>query len=235
MSIKVIILCGGLGSRLSEETKIRPKPMVKIDKKPILNHIINYYHKFGFCDFILALGYKGSFIKKKLKYNKKKIKISFVNTGLKTLTGGRLLKLKNILKNEKYFHLTYGDGLTNQNLIRLEKFHRSHGKVATMTVVRPPVRFGEIYLNGNTVKSFKEKIQTNKNWINGGYFVFNNKIFDYIKSENNMLEKEPVKYLTKAKQLKAFKHSGFWQCMDTMREKKLLQNLIKLNKAPWIK
>lgn len=235
MDTKVVIFCGGLGSRLSEETKIRPKPMVKIDKKPILSHIIEYYYKYGYCDFILALGYKGSIIKKKLNYNKKKIRVNFIDTGLKTLTGGRLLKLKKFLKKEKFFHLTYGDGLTNQNLNKLEKFHLSHGKVATITAVRPPVRFGEIYLNGTTVKSFKEKIQTEKNWINGGYFIFNNNIFSYIKNENCMLEKEPIKFLTRSKQLKAFKHNGFWQCMDTMREKKMLQELIKSKKAPWLK
>ena len=233
MKTKVIILCGGLGSRLAEETKIKPKPMVKIGKKPILSHIINYYNKFGFKNFILALGYKGSYIKKNLKY-KKNINISFVKTGTKTLTGGRLLKLKNILKNEKYFHLTYGDGLTNQNLRKLEKFHLLHKKVATITAVRPPVRFGEINLSGTNVKNFQEKIQSNKNWINGGFFVFSKEIFNYIKNNNSMLETEPINMLIKAKQLKAFKHNGFWQCMDTMRDKQALEEMLKANKTPWI-
>lgn len=231
---KVVILCGGLGSRLAEETKIRPKPMVKIGKLPILSHIINFYSKFGYKDFILALGYKGNYIKKKLKFNRKKLNISFVDTGLKTLTGDRLFRLKKYLLKEDYFHLTYGDGLTNQNLDKLEKFHLSHKKVATLTAVRPPVRFGELELKGNLVKQFKEKTQTEKLWINGGYFIFTNKIFKFIKNNKTMLETKPLELLTKQKQLKAFKHKGFWQCMDTMREKKVLEKLIKQKKAPWL-
>lgn len=233
-STKVVIFCGGLGSRLAEETKIRPKPMVKIGKLPILMHIINYYYKFGFNNFILALGYKGNFIKKNLKYNKKKIKINFVNTGLKTLTGERLLRLKKFLINDEYFHVTYGDGLTNQNLNLLEKFHVSHNKIATLTAVRPPVRFGELDLRGSTIKRFNEKTQTYKTWINGGYFVFKRDIFDYVKYKNTMLETKPFGLLTKKKQLKAFRHNGFWQCMDTLREKKLLEKFIKSKNAPWI-
>ncbi len=231
---KVVILCGGIGSRLAEETKIRPKPMVKIGKLPILSHIINFYVKFGYKDFILALGYKGDYIKKKLKFDKKKISISFIDTGLKTLTGGRLLRLKKYLIHENYFHLTYGDGLTNQNLKNLEKFHLSHNKIATLTAVRPPVRFGELELSRSTVKYFNEKIQTNKSWINGGYFIFTNKIFNFIKNDKTMLETKPLSLLTKKKQLKAFKHKGFWQCMDTMREKKMLEKLLKKRKALWL-
>ena len=163
---------------------------------------------------------KATILRENLNLIGKKLNISFIKTGQKTLTGDRLFRLKKYLLKEDYFHLTYGDGLTNQNLKKLEKFHLSHKKVATLTAVRPPVRFGELELEGNTVKQFKEKIQTKKLWINGGYFIFTNKIFNFIKNNKTMLETKPLELLSKKKQLKAFKHQGFWQCMDTMREKK---------------
>ena len=233
--MKVVILCGGLGSRLSEETKVKPKPMVKIGNKPILCHIIDTYKYYGFKNFILALGYKGNYIKNFFKNKKKDPNIKLVDTGKNTLTGGRLLKLKKYFKKDEIFMLTYGDGLTNQNIKKLVKFHKSHGKIATMTAVRPLVRFGELNLRGNKVKKFKEKPLASKGWINGGYFVFSSKIFKFINGNKTMLEREPLEKLTKINQLIAFKHDGFWQCMDNMRDKLLLNEIYKSGKIPWKK
>jgi glucose-1-phosphate cytidylyltransferase len=231
--MKTVILCGGLGTRLAEETKAIPKPMVIIGGKPILIHILEIYSKHGFKDFILALGYKSKIIKNYFKKNKFPFKVKTVFTGNKTLTGTRLFKLKKILINEKNFMLTYGDGLTSQNIKDLLKYHLKHKKVATMTVVRPPVRFGEVYLKKNKVVSFKEKPQIKSGWINGGFFVFSYKIFNFLSNKNQMLEKEPMTKLTQKRQLMAFKHEDFWQCMDNIRDKNLLNELIKSNKAPW--
>ena len=232
--MKVVILCGGKGTRLGFETKIIPKPMTKIDKDPIILHIINYYIKFGYNDFILALGYKGSIIKKFFKKNKKIFPhIKCINTGKNSLTGTRLLKLKKYLSKEKNFMLTYGDGLTNQNLNELEKFHTKNKKIATMTIVRPPVRFGEVKMRGKLVHNFKEKPQIHDSWINGGFFVFNRDIFKFLSQENEMLERKPLEKLSKKKQIIGFKHLGFWQCMDTPRDKEYLIELIKKKKAPW--
>ena len=235
--MKVIILCGGKGARLGFETKIIPKPMVKIDNDPILYHIINYYMKFGYRDFIIALGYKGKIISKYLKKKfKSKINLKCINTGLNTLTGTRLLKLYKYLKNENNFMLTYGDGLTNQNLLKLKSFHLKNKKTATMTVVRPPVRFGEVKLKQKLITNFKEKPQIKNSWINGGFLVFNKKIFKYLnKKKNEMLEKSPLEKLSTHKQLLAFKHHGFWQCMDTPRDKEFIKELIRRKKAPWLK
>ena len=232
--MKVVILCGGLGSRLSEETKLKPKPMVKIGKKPILVHIMETYKKFGFNDFILAGGYKYKFIEKYFQ-NNKNFNTQVVNTGAKTLTGKRIFKLKKYLKKEKNFMLTYGDGLTNQNLSKLLNFHLNHKRIATITAVRPPVRFGELVLQKNKVKSFKEKPQAKSGWINGGFFIFKQEIFNFIKNKNVMLEREPLNNLTKSKQLIAYQHNGFWQCMETMRDKRFLENLIKKKSPPWTK
>ncbi len=236
--MKVVILCGGLGTRLSEETSIKPKPMVKIGNKPILSHIINIYLKHGFKNFILALGYKGYFIKRYFKKNKKKYKkinINLVETGRLTMTGGRLLRLKKFFKKNENFMVTYGDGISNQNIKRLKNFHLKHRKIATMTVVRPPVRFGEVKLKRNLITNFQEKPQSSKLWINGGFFVFNSKIFQFIKNDKIMLEREPMEKLKNKKELYAFKHTGFWQCMDTLREKKYLNNLFKTKKLNWLK
>ena len=169
--MKVVILCGGKGTRLGFETKIIPKPMAKIDKDPIILHIINFYKKFGFSDFILALGYKGKIIKKYFNIKKLPLKIQCIDTGANTLTGGRLLKLKKYLKLEENFMLTYGDGLTNQNIKKLIKFHLKNNKVATMTIVRPPVRFGEVKVKGAHIKKFMEKPQITNSWINGVLFL----------------------------------------------------------------
>lgn len=232
--MKTVILCGGLGTRLSEETRLIPKPMVKIGNKPILIHILEIYYKQGFNDFILALGYKSNIIKNYFKKNIFPFKVKTVFTGNKTLTGTRLFKLKKLLINEKNFMLTYGDGLTNQNIENLVRYHLKHKKVATMTVVRPPVRFGEVYLKGNRIFSFKEKPQTTSGWINGGFFIFSSKIFNFLSKKNQMLEKQAMEKLTQKRQLMAFKHTGFWQCMDNTRDKNLLNELIRSKKAPWM-
>ncbi len=233
--MKVVILCGGLGTRLGLETKTLPKPMVKIDKDPILIHILRLYEKYGYKDFILALGYKGEYIENFFRKKKKKLKIKLVKTGKKTLTGTRLLKLKKLLSKEENFMLTYGDGLSNQNLDKLVRFHKKHKKIGTMTVVRPPVRFGEVTLKGKNISTFKEKPQIKSSWINGGFFVFNKKFFNFLKKNSNeMLERSPLERLVKKKQLKAFKHNGFWQCIDTPRDKDFIKKLIKSKAAPWM-
>ena len=193
--MKVVILCGGKGTRLAEETKIRPKSMVNVGNKPILSHIIELFTSQGFSDFILALGYKGDVIK---KYYKNKKNILMVDTGKNSLTGGRILKLSKFLKNERFF-LTYGDGLADINLNRLLKFHISHKKMATITAVRPPARFGELMLQNNRLKIFKEKPQTSSGWINGGFFIFEPEVLKLIKNSKTILEREPMEKLTKKK------------------------------------
>ena len=232
--MKTVILCGGYGTRLSEETTIKPKPMVKIGNKPILEHIMGIYEYYGYNQFILALGYKREYIEKFYK-NKNKKNINLVYTGKDTKTGGRLLRLKGYLKNEKTFMLTYGDGVSNINIKKAIQFHNNHGKIATITAVRPPVRFGELKINRNKVKSFKEKPQVGQGWINGGFFIFNNEILNFIKNDQTMLEREPLEKLTKAGQLMAFEHKGFWKCMDTMRDKILLNKLWNEDNALWKK
>jgi len=229
--MKVVILCGGLGSRLSEETKKIPKPMIKIGKLPILSHIIKIYEKFGFTEIILATGYKSEIIER--FYSNKK-NISCVYTGLKSMTGGRLLRLKKYFSSNENFMLTYGDGLSSQNIKKLCHFHNSHEKIGTMTAVKPPARFGEIFLKKNQVLSFEEKPQLSSNWINGGFFVFNSKIFNYISDNNTMLEREPFQRLAQEKELMAYKHYGFWQCMDTLRDKILLNKIYNSKKIPWL-
>ena len=233
--MKVIIFCGGLGSRLSEETKIKPKPMVQIGKEPILIHIMKIYSKYGFNDFILALGYKKNIIIDYFKKNKnKKWNVELVDTGHNTLTGNRLLKLKKYLKNENDFFLTYGDGLTDINIKQLLKYHKEKKKIVTLTAVRPPAIFGELKINkSGTVINFKEKNQINSGWINGGFFVLCKKIFDYLPKSQCMLEREPMIKLTNKKEIAAFRHKGFWQCMDTLRDKELLNKIWKSGKAKW--
>jgi glucose-1-phosphate cytidylyltransferase len=233
--IKVVILCGGKGSRLAEETKVKPKPMVKIGNFPILIHIMKKYYKHGFRNFILALGYKKEIIIKYFKKTKFKEKwnVELVNTGKDTLTAKRLLKLKNKLIENEHFLLTYGDGLSDLNINKLVNFHVKHKKVATVTAVRPPARFGELKIIKNNVSNFDEKNQINLGWINGGFFVFNNKIFNFIPKKNSMLERNTMKNLTSKKQLMAFKHNGFWQCMDTLRDKELLNENWKKKSKQW--
>lgn len=231
--MKTVILCGGLGSRLSEETKKKPKPMVKIGKKPILIHILEIYKKYGYEEFILATGYKHRFIDQYFKGNKK-FNVKTIFTGRNTLTAGRILKLKKYFKPGENFLLTYGDGISSHDIKRSLNFHLKNKKVATLTAVRPPVRFGELEVKKNLVKRFNEKPQAKQGWINGGYFIFNYEIFNYIKSFNTMLEREPMSLLVKKKNLACYKHEGFWQCMDTLRDKKFIEQMIKKKNTPWI-
>lgn len=228
-NLKVVILAGGLGTRLSEHTRTIPKPMVKINNKPIILHIIKCYLKFGFKDFIIALGYKGHVIKNFFKKNKLNINVQLVDTGAKTMTGGRLKRLKQHIGSETFL-LTYGDGVANINLKRLISFHKKNNNSVTLTAVRPPARFGGIKIDGQKVKYFKEKSKLDEGWINGGFFVMEPEIFKYIKNDKTILERYPLEKICKLKKLGAFKHNGFWQCMDTLRDKKLLEkNIHKLN------
>lgn len=232
--MKVVILCGGKGTRLLEETKTRPKPLVDIGGKPILTHIMQSYVKHGFNDFKLATGYLSEQIENYVNESNLPGKVAVINTGQETLTGGRLLRLKNDLVKEKNFMLTYGDGVCNVDLKKLIKFHEHHGKIATVTAVRPPARFGVMKLTENKVEYFHEKSQTDTGWINGGYFVFNSEIFNYLKDDTSILEQQPLQKLTSEGELMAFKHEGFWQCMDTLRDKNYLDELCKQGNTPWL-
>ena len=230
--MKVVILAGGKGSRIAEYTKSVPKPMIQIGSKPIIEHIINYYIKFGFKDFLIAGGYKYSVIKKYFKKKKFLANIKVINTGLETLTGTRLLKLSKEL-NET-FMLTYGDGLSNINLKKLLKFHKKSKKKITLSAVHPPARFGELEISKNIVTKFEEKPQLQKGWINGGFFVVEPEFLNLIGNKNVMLERTPLKKAVKKKKLAAYKHSGFWFCMDTLRDKKVLDEMLRNKKSPWI-
>lgn len=252
--MKVVILAGGLGTRLSEETIIKPKPMVEIGGKPMLWHIMNIYGAYGFNEFIVALGYRGEVIKEYFLnyYNlQSDLTISLKNgevtaskncyrdwmvhlidTGLSTMTGGRLLRLKDKLRGSA-FMLTYGDGLSNIDINRLLEFHKSHGKVATITAVRPSARFGGMAFDGDRVVEFKEKAQTGQGWINGGFFIFEPAVFDYIDNDVAILEQAPLESLSRDGQLMAYKHDGFWQCMDTVRDRRFLEDLWDSGKPPW--
>lgn len=253
--MKTVILCGGLGTRLSEETQVKPKPMVDIGGRPILWHIMKTYEKHGLSDFVLALGYKGEVIKDYfLNYHARLSdvsvhlkngqvdysnptaedwRVSLIDTGAESMTGGRLLRLKEHIQNDGAFMLTYGDGVSDINISELLKFHRSHGRIATVSAVRPPVRFGELSIDANRVSKFQEKPQAGEGWINGGFFVFEPSIFDYIAGDSTMLEREPLEKLAQEGELMAFHHPDFWQCMDTIRDKSALEHLWAENKAPW--
>ena len=252
--MKVVILCGGLGSRLAEETSLRPKPMVNIGDYPILWHIMKSYEKYGFNDFVLALGYKGDYIKDYfINYHLKSSNlsvntatgktvieknptenwnVSLINTGSETLTGGRILRLKDLLKDT--FMLTYGDGVSDVNISELLNFHKKHGKIATVTSVRPPARFGGMEIVEGVVKEFEEKPQIGEGSINGGFFVFEPEIFEYLEDDKTILEQSPLEKLAKNDQLAAFEHSGFWHCMDTIRDKESLNNLYNSDFKPWL-
>ena len=223
----MVILAGGYGSRLSEYTKTIPKPMVKVLGKPIIRRIIDHYIFHGHYEFYIALGYKGYEIKKYFLKQKlpKNIKINLINTGKNTMTGGRLKRLKPFLKDT--FLMTYGDGLSNINLNKLIRFHKKNKKLFTLTAVRPPARFGAIKIKGTYVNYFKEKNNLDEGWINGGFFVIEPKFFKYLKNDQTFLEREPFEKLTKKKELVAFKHKGFWQCMDTLRDKEILEKKLK--------
>ncbi len=224
--MKVVILAGGKGSRLSEYTKTIPKPMVKIKGVPILIRIIKIYLKFGFKEFIIASGYKSKIIKEYFKKKFKKLKVKVVFTGKETMTGGRIKRLQKHLKNERFL-LTYGDGLCDLNLRKLIKFHIKNKNFATLTAVRPPARFGGIKISGNKVRYFKEKSSLDEGWINGGFFVFEPEIFKFIKNDSTVLEQRPLEKISKLKKLGAFKHYRNWQCMDTQRDKLKLEELIR--------
>ena len=227
--MKVILLAGGFGTRLPEYTKTIPKPMVNIAGKPMLLHIMKLYAKYGFKDFYIALGYKGEIIKK--FFNKKFFdwNINFVETGKNTMTGGRLKRLKKYIGKET-FMMTYGDGLSNINLKKLLKFHKKNKKLVTLTAVRPPARFGALKLKGRYVNYFKEKSRLDEGWINGGFFVMEPEFLKLIKNDNTYLEREPLEKVTKKRQLAAFRHEGFWQCMDTKRDKDKLNKILNSKK-----
>ena len=227
--MKVVLLAGGLGTRISEYTKTIPKPMIKINGKPLLFHIMHYYARHGFKNFYIALGYKGEIIKN--FFNKKFFdwNINLIETGKNTMTGGRLKRLTKHIGNETFL-MTYGDGLSNVNLKSLIKFHRKNKKLVTLTAVRPPARFGALKLKGQHVSYFKEKSHLDEGWINGGFFVMEPKFLKSIKNDNTYLEREPLETMTKKKQLIAFRHKGFWQCMDTKRDKDNLEKTLKNKK-----
>ncbi|MGA2079067.1 MAG: glucose-1-phosphate cytidylyltransferase [Holophaga sp.] len=253
--MKTVILAGGLGSRLSEETQVKPKPMVEIGGMPILLHVMKIYASHGFNDFIVACGYKGEAIKEyfisyhllnsdvtvstrtgKVDYILpvvEDLNVSLVDTGDSTMTGGRLKRLEAILRQGGTFMLTYGDGVGNVDVGELVKFHRRHGRLATVTAVRPPARFGAMVFEGDMVLEFMEKPQTGEGWINGGFFVFEPEVFDYLADDTTILEREPLEGLCRDRQLMAFKHEGFWQPMDTIRDRDFLNDQWKSGKAPW--
>tara|TARA_Y100000294_G_scaffold177976_1_gene206053 strand:- start:254 stop:961 length:708 start_codon:yes stop_codon:yes gene_type:complete len=232
--MKVVILAGGMGSRISFYTQKIPKPMIKVGNSPMLSHIMRIFKFYGYDEFLIAAGYKGEIIKKYYKDSKEFPKIKVINTGLKTMTGGRILKLRKFLKEEKNFFVTYGDGVSSLNLGDLVKFHKKNKKIATVTAVRPPVKFGEINIKrNNLVSSFIEKPQLNKGWINGGFFIFSNKIFNYINNSKTVLERNPLTKLSKNKQLVAFKYKGYWRCMDNQSEKNQLEKIYKKKKTLW--
>ena len=227
--MKVVILAGGIGTRLSEYTHLVPKPMVKLNNKPIIYYIMKHFSNYGFKEFYIALGYKGNVIKDYFKKNSFKWKINLIETGLKTMTGGRIKKLKKYLDDEVFF-MTYGDGISNINLKKLLRFHKNKKALVTMTAVRPPARFGAIKIKGNKVSVFREKSKIDEGWINGGFFVMNKKFLNYIEKSSTYLEKSPLEKAAKKNQLYAFKHNGFWQCMDTKRDKDNLEKILKTKK-----
>lgn len=253
--MKVVILAGGLGTRISEETHIKPKPMIEIGDRPILWHIMKIYSHFGYNDFMICCGYKGHVIKEYFaNYSRNESdltvdlvqdqvhrhpktlepwKVTLVNTGERTMTGGRIKRIQPYIEDEPFL-LTYGDGVANVNIRELVNFHASHGKIATLTAVQPQGRFGALTLKNDThVEKFEEKPKGDGVWANGGFFVFNPEVFNYIDGDDTVLEQEPLKNLAKEGQLQAFKHSGFWHPMDTLRDKHHLVRLWDSGQAPW--
>src|SRR4051812_5316919 len=252
--IKVGILAGGGGTRLAEETDTRPKPMVEVGGKPILWHIMMHYAHYGFKDFSIALGYKGDMIKRymldycalntnlSVHFGDGRVErdgnpvddwnVDLIDTGQDTMTGGRIKRLKDYLGGGT-FMLTWGDGVSDINLHELLKFHRDHGRLATVTAVRPPARFGRLDMQGDQVVDFAEKPQLSEGWINGAFFVLEPAVFDYIDGDATQWEKEPLEHLARDGELMAYKHGGFWQCMDTLRDKRLLEGLWASGEAPW--
>ena len=254
--MKVVILAGGFGTRISEESHLKPKPMIEIGNMPILWHIMKWYSHFGFNEFIICCGYKQHVIKEFFanyylhhsditfdfadsgktiahKESAEKWKVTVVDTGLNTMTGGRIKRIRNFLGNET-FMMTYGDGVSDVNLDALLKFHKNHGLKATLTGVQPEGRFGVLDLEGDHIRSFREKSRDDMGWINGGFMVLEPEVIDYIDGDDTMFEREPLELLADKGQLACYKHKGFWQCMDTLRDKEKLEKLISTNKAPWM-
>jgi glucose-1-phosphate cytidylyltransferase len=252
--LKTVILAGGLGTRLAEETEIKPKPMVEIGDRPILWHILKHYAHFGHNEFYVALGYKGEYIKRyfvdycalqgnmTVRTNEGIVNsheremenwtIHLIDTGHLTMTGGRLLRLRQHLSDGP-FMLTYGDGLANVDISKLLEFHKRHGKIATVTAVRPPARFGRLEFDGDLVADFIEKPRQGEGWINGGFMVLEPAVFDYLDDDNTIFESNTLERLTAERQVAAFKHDDFWQCMDTLRDKKYLEEVWQSGQAPW--
>tara|TARA_Y100001970_G_C14104729_1_gene787443 strand:+ start:523 stop:1251 length:729 start_codon:yes stop_codon:yes gene_type:complete len=239
--MKVFILAGGFGTRLSEYTKLLPKPMIKINKKPILVHIMDLYLNYGYRDFYILMGYKSFVIKKyfsnfknlgkKFKFStkNKNCSVTLIESGLNTLTGGRLKKAERFLKKNENFMFSYGDGVSSVNLKKLEKFYIRSKKLIAVTAVRPPARFGELTLKKNKVIKFKEKPQVSDGWINGGFFIANKNFLKFIKNKRTILEKDPLEKASRKGELVAFKHKGFWKCMDTLRDKNVLEKIYRKN------
>ena len=253
--MKTVILAGGMGTRISEETHLKPKPMIEIGGKPILWHIMKTYSAHGIHEFIICLGYKGYLIKEyfanyylhnsdvtfNMEDNSMKIhensaepwKVTLVDTGEKTMTGGRLKRVAPYLDHNETFCFTYGDGLSDVDISALVKFHKKQGSLASVTSVQPPGRFGTLSMKDNKITRFEEKPQGDGSWINGGYFVLSTKVLDYIKDDTTVWEREPLQRLSEEEQLSAFLHRGFWQPMDTLRDRVLLENMWESQKAPW--
>lgn len=252
--MKVVILAGGLGTRLSEETEIKPKPMVEIGAYPILWHIMKHYACFGMKEFYIALGYRGDVVKRffldyytlngnltidlvrgEMQTREREHEdwiVHLCDTGLDTQTGGRIRRLRRNL-DDQTFMVTYGDGVSNVDLSALLAFHKSHGRIATVTAVRPPARFGDLEFDGDRISAFTEKAQAGAGWINGGYLVFEPAMFDYLKDDSTSLEADCLERLAADRQLYAFRHPNFWQCMDTLRDKRMLESLWQQGRAPW--
>ena len=253
--MKVVILAGGLGTRLSEETVAKPKPMVEIGDKPILWHIMKHYSAHGVSEFIICLGYKGYMIKEFFANYLRHMcdvtfdfeartesyrtplqenwKVSLIDTGVNTMTGGRIKRIYDLVKDDESFCLTYGDGLSDVNIQEQLRFHKSHGKMATLLAVRQPGRFGTLALKKDQVADFREKPQADGDYINGGFFVLSPQALQFIEGDSSIWERAPMQALTDRKELMAMKHDGFWQCMDTLRDKNLLEELWTKNEAPW--
>jgi len=231
--MKAVILAGGYGTRISEESYLRPKPMIEIGNKPILWHIMKIYSHYGIKDFVICCGYKAEMIEEYFEsFNSDEFNVTLVNTGLDTMTGGRIKRIQNNI--DETFCLTYGDGLSNVKINELLSFHEKTKSVGTLTAIHPPERFGVLELSGDNVFEFHEKRSKESEWINGGFFVFEPEIFDYIKNgDKTILEKEPLETLARERKLSAFKHNGFWYPMDTLRDKKHLEGLWDSNNAPW--
>ena len=253
--MKVVILAGGLGTRISEYTHSIPKPMIELDEMPILWHIMKRYSLFNFKDFYVAAGHKSHVISsfflnyrslrsdfkvnletgdvEMLNNHDEKWNVSVINTGIKTMTGGRVKRLRDYIGNET-FMLTYGDGLSDINLDDLLSFHKKHGKLITLTAVKPPAKFGELEIENDTVRHFHEKPKLETGWVNGGYFVIEPEFFDYIDNDKTLLEREPLENAAINGELMSFKHDGFWKCMDNVRDKKILETMIENKEMPWL-